>query len=348
MKNTDNTYMQRCLQLALKGRATVKPNPMVGSVIVYNNISIGEGYHREYGKAHAEVNAINSVKDTSLLSKSTLYVNLEPCAHHGKTPPCSDLIIEKKIKKVVIGCIDSFAEVSGKGIAKMRKAGIEVLVGILEQESLEINRAFFTFHSKKRPFIILKWAQTIDGFIDINRKETDAVAVNWITHPQMRLPVHKWRSEEDAILIGNGTLINDNPQLDTREWFGKNPLRVLLSDKNKLNKSYKIFDDSTPTVVFSMSENENTKNTEFIKLDKDSDSIKQVLSYLFKRDIQTIIIEGGRDTIQRFIDRNIWDEAKVLIGDKTFGDGLKAPHINCKHQQSFRIVNDTIIYYKNK
>ena len=170
MKTTDNKYMQRCLQLALKGRATVKPNPMVGSVIVYNNNIIGEGYHREFGKAHAEVNAINSVKDTSLLNKSTLYVNLEPCAHHGKTPPCSELIIEKKIKRVVIGCVDSFAEVSGKGIAKMRKAGIEVYVGILEQESLDINRAFFTFHTKKRPFIILKWAQTIDGFIDINRK----------------------------------------------------------------------------------------------------------------------------------------------------------------------------------
>ena len=230
MQTTDQQYMQRCLQLAAKGRTNTKPNPMVGSIIVFQNKIIGEGYHMKYGEAHAEVNAINSVKDKSLLSKSTLYVNLEPCAHHGKTPPCSDLIIKNKIMRVVIGCKDTFAKVAGKGIERMQKANIKVDVGVLEQESIDINKAFFKYHREKRPYIILKWAQTLDGFIDLERKSYDEIGINWITNPILKLPVHKWRSEESGILIGAGTLSNDNPKLDTREWYGKNPLRILIAN----------------------------------------------------------------------------------------------------------------------
>ena len=347
MLTTDELYMQRCLQLATKGRANVKPNPMVGSVIVHNNKIIGEGYHQIYGKAHAEVNAINSVNNKELLSESTLYVNLEPCAHHGKTPPCSDLIVEKNIKKVVIGCVDSFAKVAGKGIEKMRRAGIEVIVGVLEKESLELNTAFFNFHAKKRPHIILKWAQTLDGFIDINRKQDDAVGINWITHPVLKMAVHKWRSEESAILIGNGTLLNDNPQLDTREWAGKNPLRILLSLDNTINKEVKLLDGSTKTIVFSNSPDLNIKNTTFINIEDNDKAINQILEYLYKNDIQSLIVEGGKATLQSFIDNNLWDEARVLIGDKTFGEGLSAPILNAKHQQSYKLINDTLLLYKN-
>ena len=347
MQYTHEHYMQRCIQLAEKGKANVKPNPMVGSVIVYNDTIIGEGYHQIYGEAHAEVNAINSVKDKSLLKESTLYVNLEPCAHHGKTPPCSDLIVEKQIKRVVIGCIDSFAKVAGKGIEKMQKAGIEVIVGILEKESLELNKAFFNFHTNKRPYIILKWAQTLDGFIDIKRKEDDAVGINWITHPSLKLIVHKWRSEETAILIGNGTLRNDNPKLDTREWYGKNPLRILLSKDKKISTDYKLLDGSTETLVFSNSEKLNIPKTTFIKLNNKENPIKQVLNELYSRDIQTLIVEGGRETLQSFIDNNLWNEARVLIGDKTFGEGLSAPIINKSHKENIRINKDTILFYKN-
>ena len=343
----DNKYMQRCLTLALKGRAKVKPNPMVGCVIVYRGKIIGESYHKEYGKAHAEVNAINSVKNHELLKEATLYVNLEPCAHHGKTPPCSDLIVAKKLKRVVVGCKDSFAKVAGKGIEKMQRAGIEVKVGVLENESLELNKSFFTFHSKKRPYVILKWAQTLDSYIDVIRKPSDPIGVNWITHPYLKMIVHKWRSEESAIMVGAGTAINDNPRLDTREWFGKNPLRLLISEFTKINFSSKLLDNTIPTIIFTNSEVENRSNTEFINIDFNNNPIKQVLDYLYKAEIQSVIVEGGQLLLQSFIDEEIWDEARVLIGDKTFGEGLAAPKLKHMHKDSSRFFNDTIIYYNN-
>ena len=345
--NIDNIYMQRCLDLAIKGRTKVKPNPMVGCVIVYKGKIIGESYHKEYGKAHAEVNAINSVRDKNLLKESTLYVNLEPCAHHGKTPPCSDLIVAKKLKRVVVGCKDSFAKVAGKGIEKMQKAGIEVTVGVLEKESLELNKAFFTFHSKKRPYIILKWAQTLDSYIDVIRKPTDPIGVNWITHTNLRMIVHKWRSEESAIMVGAGTAINDNPKLDTRELFGKNPLRILISEFDKINFSSHLLDNSIPTIVFTNKKLDNKSNTQFVNIDLNIKPIKQVLNYLYNIEIQSIIIEGGQHLLQSFIDEKIWDEARVLIGDKTFGEGLSAPKFIHKHSSSSRFSNDTIIYYNN-
>jgi diaminohydroxyphosphoribosylaminopyrimidine deaminase/5-amino-6-(5-phosphoribosylamino)uracil reductase len=346
--STDDEYMQRCLELASKGRQNVKPNPMVGCVIVHNNKIIGESYHKIYGQAHAEVNAINSVDNKDLLKESTLYVNLEPCAHYGKTPPCSDLIIHHKLNRVVIGCKDSFAKVAGKGIEKMQKAGIKVDVGILEKESINLNKAFFTFHQKQRPYIILKWAQTLDGYIDVIRQAEDPIGINWITHPNLRLPVHKWRSEESGILVGAGTAKNDNPRLNTREWFGKNPVRLLFADKNAINTNWNILDDSIKTLVFTDADIENTKSTTYYKIDFKEKPIEKMLNILYNNDIQTIIVEGGQMMLQSFIDINIWDEARVLIGDKTFGDGLKAPKIPVRHSKNCRYSNDTIIHYFNK
>ncbi len=347
MTTTDQHYMQRCLELASKGRERVKPNPMVGCVIVYKGKIIGESYHKEYGKPHAEVNAINAVKDQQLLKDATLYVNLEPCAHHGKTPPCSDLIIRKEIKRVVIGCQDSFAKVAGKGIQKMQKAGIQVEVGILEKESLALNKAFFKFHSLKRPYIILKWAQTLDGFIDIKRKAQDPIGINWITHPNLKLPVHKWRNEEMAILVGAGTATNDNPQLNTRDWYGKNPIRILFAEAEKIIPSWHLLDNTIPTLVFTDSAIANKTNITYYNIDFNNKPIQQMLDILYTNDIQSIIVEGGQKTLQSFIDTNQWDEARVLIGDKTFGEGLKAPILNFRHQQSYRFSSDTILYYSN-
>ncbi len=346
--NSDNKYMQRCIELATKGRQNVKPNPMVGCVIVHNDVIIGESYHKKYGQPHAEVNAINSVKDKSLLKESTLYVNLEPCAHHGKTPPCSDLIIKEELKRVVVGCKDSFAKVAGKGIEKMRNAGIKVDVGILEKESLELNKAFFTFHQKQRPYIILKWAQTLDGYIDVIRKAEDPIGVNWITHPNLRLPVHKWRSEETAILVGAGTAKNDNPRLNTREWYGKNPLRILFAQKDKISKNWHLLDDNINTIVFTNKEIQDTESTTYINLDFQDNPIQQMLKILYNKDIQTIIVEGGQMMLQSFININIWDEARVLIGDKTFGTGLEAPKLPKRHSKNYRYSKDTIIHYLNE
>jgi len=338
--------MQRCLELAAKGRNHVAPNPMVGCVIVRDNKIIGEGYHKQYGEAHAEVNAINSVRDKKLLKEATLYVNLEPCAHFGKTPPCSELIVRMGIPRVFIGCQDSFSEVSGKGIERMRQAKIEVEVGILEKESREINRRFFTYHEQKRPYIILKWAQTLDGYIDVIRKPQDPIGVNWITHTNLKLPVHKWRSEESAIMIGGMTALNDNPNLGTREWYGKNPLRILVNQDLDLPADLQIFDNSIPTIVFTQHPKVDKANLKFIYTDFSKDLHQQILDKLYSMEIQSVIIEGGKILLQSFIDANIWDEARVLVGDKSFGKGLSAPKLNARFKASCRYENDTILFYQ--
>jgi diaminohydroxyphosphoribosylaminopyrimidine deaminase/5-amino-6-(5-phosphoribosylamino)uracil reductase len=328
--NFDEKYMLRCLELAKNGLGNVAPNPMVGCVIVFDGKIIGEGYHQEYGKAHAEVNAIHSVKDNSLLKKSTLYVNLEPCAHFGKTPPCANLIVEHNIPRVVIGCVDSFSEVSGKGIEKLKAAGIEVAVGVLENESLALNKRFFTFHTKKRPYIILKWAETQDGFIDLVRP-FDKLKVtntnNWITSPLSKQLVHKWRSEETAIMIGTNTALNDNPKLNVREWNGKNPVRVVVDLHNRLPQTLHVFDKSIPTLVFSLTKHGEENNLTFVKINDSKNLIQEVLDELYKRNIQSIIIEGGAKLLQSFINQNLWDEARVFIGNKYFENGLKAPKL---------------------
>ena len=343
--NFDEKYLLRCLELAKNGLGNVAPNPMVGCVIVHDNKIIGEGYHQEYGKAHAEVNAILSVKNKSLLQKSTLYVNLEPCSHFGKTPPCANLIVEHNISRVVIGCVDSFSEVSGKGIEKLKNAGVDVVVGVLEKESLELNKRFFTFHNKKRPYVILKWAKTKDGFIDLersNQKEVERNEIagqarndetkndNWITSPLSKQLVHKWRSEEAAIMVGTNTALNDNPQLNVREWKGKNPVRVVIDLHDRLPQTLHLFDKNTSTIIFSLSKQEEENNLTFVKIKDSKNLLVEVLNELYKRNIQSIIIEGGATLLQSFIDQNLWDEARVFIGNKTFVNGLKAPKIKGK------------------
>ncbi len=335
----DKKYMKRALELAKLGKGNVAPNPMVGCVIVNNNKIIGEGYHQQCGKAHAEVNAINSVKDKSLLSQSTIYVNLEPCAHYGKTPPCSNLIVESKIPRVVIGCVDSYAEVAGKGIEKMKNAGINVKVGVLEKEALHLNRRFFTFHSKQRPYIILKWAQTANGFMDINRSDKQK-GVFWVTQPETKLLVHKWRAEESGILVGRKTIENDNPNLTCRDYYGNHPVRIVIDKHLKVDYSNKnMINSDAKTIIFNQIKNKVIKNVEYIKLD--NFSLPNLLHQLYKKDIQSIIVEGGTYTLTQFINQNLWDEARILTGVNHIVNGKKAPTL---HQ----CVANTFNYGKDK
>ncbi len=332
-------YMKRCIELAKLGMGNVAPNPMVGSVIVHKGKIIGEGFHRQYGQAHAEVNAINSVKNKDLLKESTIYVNLEPCAHHGKTPPCADLILEKQIPKVVIACVDTFAKVAGKGIEKLRNSGCDVTVGVLEQESIDLNKRFFTFHNKKRPYIILKWAETIDGFIDISRRGKNAVEPYWITNSLSKKLVHKWRTEEAAFMVGTNTAINDNPQLTVREWKGRNPLRIVIDRELRLPQTLNIFDNEAKTIVFNSKKHNFADNIEFIKI-KFNDSLHEIINELYVRDIQSVVVEGGRLLLESFIQNNLWDEARVFIGNKKFKAGTKAPVFN-EIPYSTEMINDS-------
>lgn len=343
-------YMARCIQLALNAKGKTSPNPMVGAVIVHQDRIIGEGYHTKAGEPHAEVVAINNVRpeDQNLIQQSTIYVSLEPCAHYGKTPPCSDLIIDKNIPNIVIGCIDPYAEVAGKGIEKLLKAGRNVIVGILEEECLDLNKRFFTFHQQKRPYILLKWAQTLDGFIDRDRKNNET-RINWITQEETKLVVHQWRSEEDAILVGKNTVINDNPTLTTREIDGKIPLRIVIDPDNSFKdkiEDHLIFNTDAKTIVFNTIENTDSGHVQFIKVNADN-LIPEILEQLFNMEVQSILIEGGAYTIQQFINSNYWDEARVLIGDTFFGKGLDAPHIENKPDRSENFKNDKILYFLN-
>ena len=325
--NTAEKYMNRCLELARLGAGDVAPNPMVGSVIVHDGKVIGEGFHQKCGEAHAEVNAINSVKDKKLLKSSTMYVSLEPCAHFGRTPPCSDLIIEHQIPHVVVGSVDPFAAVAGKGIEKMKRAGIQVDVGILEKECLWLNRRFFTFHQKKRPYLILKWAQTVDGFLDMDRSQMALGQPTWISNELSRRLVHKQRTEEAAILVGTNTALKDNPSLTVREWVGNQPIRILIDRQNRLPADLQLKSGKFPTIVFTENELETKPNLEFISLNFESDILQQILAFLYKRDIQSIIIEGGQHLLQSFIDQGLWDEAHVYYGNTYFIKGVSAPRL---------------------
>ena len=318
-------FMQRCIDLAQKGKGRVAPNPVVGSVIVYNGKVIGEGYHERFGSHHAEVNAINNVKDKSLLSKCTLYVSLEPCSHFGKTPPCSDLIIKHKIPEVVIGCIDTYSEVSGTGIEKMRNAGIDVEIGIMGKRSRELNKRFFTFHEKKRPYIILKWAKSKDGFI----APKDQKEPFWMTSKESKKLVHKWRSEEDAILIGRITAEKDNPSLTVREIKGDNPIRIVIDKDLKLSENLNLFNSESKTIIFNKIKSYNTSYSNYIKIDFNN-LINNILEELYKQNIQSIIIEGGTKTLQSFINDNLWDEARIFTANKKLVDGVKVPTIEGK------------------
>ncbi|MDX9882758.1 MAG: bifunctional diaminohydroxyphosphoribosylaminopyrimidine deaminase/5-amino-6-(5-phosphoribosylamino)uracil reductase RibD [Prolixibacteraceae bacterium] len=323
---SDPKYMQRSLELAALGLGDVAPNPMVGCVVVHDGKIIGEGYHQKYGDAHAEVNAIRSVKNKELLPESTLYVTLEPCAHFGKTPPCSDLIIESRIPRVVVGTIDPFAEVAGKGIDKMRKAGIDVEVGMLETECRELNRRFFTFHEKKRPYIFLKWAQTTDGFIDRERNGNNEKP-SWITNELARRLVHKQRSEEAAILIGTNTAAKDNPSLTVREWKGNQPCRMTLDRTGRLSPDLHLFDGAVPTIVFTATEKTGRAQVEFVTIDFSANPLPLIMDHLYRNNIQSVIIEGGTRLLTSVISSGLWDEAHVYQGNQFFGHGIKAPQI---------------------
>ncbi len=319
-------FMRRCLYLAQLGLGQAAPNPLVGSVIVRNGEIIGEGYHQKYGEAHAEVNAVHAVKDKDLLKDSTLYVNLEPCAHFGKTPPCSNLIIEMKIPRVVIGCIDTFSEVAGKGIAKMKAAGIDVIVGVLETESKQLNKRFFTFHNQKRPFITLKWAQSSDHFIDINRSNNEK-GIHWITQPETKTLVHQWRSQEMGILVGRQTIKNDNPRLNCRNFDGKSPVRIIIDPDLKLDiESYHIGISGEKTIILNRKKNEAVKHLAYLMTE--DFSVDNIVKILYEQDIQSLIVEGGKITLEKFITSNIWDEAKILTGSAVLNEGTRAPVLN--------------------
>ena len=331
----DSFFMQKCLKLAKKGFPNNSPNPMVGSVIVYNEKIIGQGYHERYGSNHAEVNAINNVKDKSLLTSSILYVNLEPCAHFGKTPPCSDLIIKHKIPKVVIGCLDTFSQVSGKGIKKMKDQGIEVVIGVLEKESRKLNKRFFTFYEKNRPYIILKWAESKDQFI----APEDQKEPFWMTSVQSKKMVHKWRSEEDAILVGRITAQKDNPFLTVRDVQGVNPIRIVLDRCLKLSKNINLFNNDSKTIIFNEKKDEEVLSNIFIKI-KSKNLIINILKELYKQNIQSLIVEGGSQTIQSFINENMWDEARIFTSNINLNKGIKAPLIKGKIISSQNIQED--------
>lgn len=327
----DEIYIKRCIELAKNGLGTTYPNPMVGSVIVYNNEIIGEGWHRKSGEPHAEVNAINSVKDNSLLAKATIYVSLEPCNHYGKTPPCCDLIIKHKIPNVVVGAIDPNSKVSGTGIKRLQENGANVTIGVLEKECNELNKRFFTFHQKKLPYIILKWAESQDGFIaPLTKDKKEPV---WISNEYSRQLVHKWRSEEQAILVGTKTVLDDNPKLDVRDWTGENPIRIVLDKSDRINQSYYVKDGQIKTIIITEQENLTfSENCIYENAIFDVKLTKTIADISYKYGIQSILIEGGKQTLQSFIDDNLWDEARVFIGNSHLKSGIKAPSLNGNFQ----------------
>jgi diaminohydroxyphosphoribosylaminopyrimidine deaminase/5-amino-6-(5-phosphoribosylamino)uracil reductase len=343
--NIDEQYMMRCLQLAQLGAGNVAPNPMVGAVLVYENKIIGEGYHQQYAGPHAEVNCINSVKEENrlLIAQSVLYVSLEPCSHFGKTPPCSDLIIRNKIPKVIIGCQDIYKEVSGKGILKLQNAGMEVITGVLEKECMELNKRFFTFHQKRRPYIILKWAQTL------NEKTGDESKRIFISNEYSNRLVHKWRSEEAAILVGTNTALKDDPSLTVRLWQRKNPVRIVIDKYLKLSDSLKLFNADSKTIVYSLIKNSVDKNLVYIKL-KEEDFLSELMNSLFENNIQSVIIEGGPKTLQSFIDKDLWDEARVITNEEMIiENGISSPEVkNFIFQKQERYSSDIITYYYKK
>ncbi len=339
MSETDQCYMRRALELAEFGRGNVSPNPMVGCVIVHNEKIIGEGYHQLYGGPHAEVNAVNSVENPELLKESTVYVTLEPCSHWGKTPPCADLLVEKQVKKVVIAAIDSNPLVGGKGIQTLRNAGIEVETGLLEQEARWQNRRFFTQIEKQRPYVILKWAQTSDGFV-----AHEDFSSKWISGTQSRQLVHKWRAEEDAILVGKNTALYDNPSLNVRDWVGKNPIRIVLDSNLELPENLNFFNQSIPTICFNSKKSETQENLDFVNLG-DNFSISDILKELNSRKIQSLIVEGGSKVLTGFIESGLWDEARVFTGKAKFKTGIPTPQLNQNPIETLQIGEDILNIY---
>lgn len=341
--------MHRCIELAKSGLGNTSPNPIVGCVITHNNKIIGEGYHQKFGEAHAEVNAINAVKNKELLKDSILYVTLEPCSHFGKTPPCTDLIVKMKIPKVVISCKDSNPQVSNKGIEILKNSGVKVKTGVLKNEYEWANRRFFTFHNKKRPYIILKWAKTKDGFIDVIRNN-NVPNINWITNETCKTLVHKWRTEEQAILIGTKTAINDNPELTARCYNGKNPLRIIIDRNLILSLNLKVFNNNAKTLIITEKTNypkNINENITYCSLNFDNNFEENLLSELYKLNLQSVIIEGGLFTLNSFINKNLWDEARIFTGNIKFEKGLVAPEIKGKLLSKEKILDCGLEVFTN-
>lgn len=345
--------MQRCIQLAKLGAGNVAPNPMVGAVLVYEDEIIGEGYHMQYGKAHAEVNCINNVPNylKSKIENSVLYVSLEPCAHFGKTPPCTNLIIEYKIPKVVIGCSDSFKQVNGKGIEILQAAGIEVVVDVLKEACIELNKKFFHFHNTQQPYIILKFAQTADGFIGQTTPNLSKEGVQerlLISNAFTNKLVHQWRSEAAAILVATNTALLDNPSLTNRLWTGKNPIRLVIDKQLKLPLTLQLFNQQEKTVVFNFLKNETHQQIEYIQLNTTASVIQQIMQYCYNNQIQSILVEGGTQLLQSFINENLWNEARIITNEKLYvQNGVAAPKLSGSLQSSTHIFDDRIDFYTN-
>lgn len=339
--------MQRCLQLAAMGSGYVAPNPMVGAVLVADDIIIGEGYHKKFGQPHAEPNAINSVKNKELLKKTTLYVNLEPCSHYGKTPPCAHLIVRCGIPRVVIGTLDPNPKVSGRGVQILRDAGIEVIVGVLEEECNELNKRFFIFQTKHRPYILLKWAQTSDGFIDRIRQssaETPLLISNEIT----RQLTHRIRSENQAIMVSTNTVILDNPSLTVRFWTGKNPVRIALDRLDRIPSDYTLLNGEQPTIIFTEQTKISRDNLRYLKIKFDENCLDSILKLLFENLIHSVLIEGGSKLLNSFIEKGYWDEAHVEVSQQKTEKGIAAPVLNFTPDSVSVIDGHNIYKYKNK
>jgi diaminohydroxyphosphoribosylaminopyrimidine deaminase/5-amino-6-(5-phosphoribosylamino)uracil reductase len=341
----DIKFIRRCVELASKAAGLTYPNPMVGAVVVHEGRIIGEGYHLKAGGPHAEVVAINSVSNRDLLKSATLYVNLEPCSHFGKTPPCADFIIENSIPRVVVGAFDSNEKVSGKGIARLSDAGCDVIAGVAEEECRWLNRRFFTYHEKKRPYIILKWARSPDGFLDIDRKTDQPAGPNWITGKPERILVHRWRAMEQAILVGAGTARIDNPQLNVRDWTGPSPIKIFLSRSGSVGLQPSGSETPGGTLVFTHNSNAEVGQAVKVILDEKTASSVQVAQYLYNNGIQSLLIEGGAQILNHFIATGLWDEARIFTGDKLFHKGLRAPEITGEYSEKTIFSSSRLMTY---
>lgn len=335
----DELFMQRALELAQLGVGYVSPNPRVGCVIVHGNKIIGEGWHQKFGEPHAEVNAINGVNDPALLKESTVFVNLEPCSHFGKTPPCVDLLIKQHVKKVVIANLDTNPLVGGQGIKKLREAGIDTTTGVLKQQGRELNKRFFTFIERQRPYIILKWAQTADGFIAQKNFES-----KWITNEFSRQLVHRWRSEEDGVLVGTRTAAHDNPSLTVRDWTGRNPTRIVIDRFLRLHSHLNLFDKKEKTLCYNVLKHEEHKNLLLVRIEE-NDFVRELVHDLYKKNIQSIMVEGGAQTLQLFIDANLWDEARVFTSSRIFGEGIIGPDLRGKLVDRQLVDSDRLEFF---
>ena len=321
----ESKFMNKCIALAKQGLGNTYPNPLVGSVVVYKGEVIGSGWHQKSGEAHAEVHSIRHVSDRSLLADSTLYVNMEPCNHYGKTPPCTDLIIQSGIRHVVIGMKDPFEKVNGRGIKKLRDAGVRVDVGIEVAACRELNKRFVTTIEKQRPYIILKWAETTDGFLAPKTKTTNKPV--WISNILSRTLAHQWRAEEQSILIGKQTALDDNPALTTRLHKGPSPIRLLIDPKEEVDRKAKVFNPDQKVIVFTANKSRTEAHIEYVAIDFSANGLQQILSTLFQKGIQSMLVEGGSITLQHFIDSGLWDEARVITGREKFVEGITAPNI---------------------